>query len=272
MVQPVRARPADERDYNQRMRQAVLAPYFAALARAIDDPPGDVPPAPAAPDREEDEDALDAIPSPPPVVSGDAGPFPAWLLTAAFPILAATSIISFKNRQMAIWHQAATQRTLGAALGITIPSTAMSPVVASFMARWQRDNIALISSLPEVVRQDLVRRVAGIPIGDRGALSKVLSQEYRVAGYRLRLITRDQTTKYVSGLNQIRQTSAGVEGYIWMATRDERVRPDHLALDGQRFLWRSPPAIGHPGQPINCRCVARPDVRSLTASGPSDNL
>ena len=278
MVQPVRARPADERDYNNRMRSAVLNPYFATLVRSIDDPPGEDRPAtvlpPLEPDRDaeeererkDEEDALALLPPdfPPPSVGGDAGPWPAWLLSSSFPIKAAMAIIAYRNRQMAIWHRAATQRTLGAALGITIPDTAMSPAVSAFMARWQRDNIGLISSLPEAVRQDLVRRVARIPIGDRAALSRVLADQYRVTGYRLRLITRDQTTKYVSGLNQIRQTDAGVNAYIWVATRDERVRPDHWVLNGQRFLWSSPPAIGHPGTPINCRCVARPDVRPTT--------
>ena len=274
MVQPVRARPKDERQYNSLMRSAVLDPYFATLARSIDDPPGDSPPAspvppltpPPLPAQEtEDREERDPLPTPPPPlpppVDGDAGPFPAWLLAAAFPIAASTAIIAYKNRQMSIWHQAATQRTLGAALNITIPSASMSPQVAGFMAQWQRDNIALISSLPQVVKDDLARRVARIPFGDRAGLSNVLASQYRVTGYRLRLITRDQTTKYVSGLNQIRQTSAGVNAYIWVATRDERVRPDHWALNGQRFLWSSPPPIGHPGDPINCRCVARPDVR-----------
>ena len=279
MVQPVRARPVDERDYNSRMRRAVLLPYFSALARSIDDPTADDPPPqpivpPLEPDEREDREEEDELapPPPPPSVGGSAGPWAAWLLASAFPIGAAMSIVGYRNRQMAIWHRAATQRTLGAALGITVPDAAMSPAVAAFMAKWQRDNIGLISSLPEAVRQDLVRRVARIPIGDRGALSQVLADQYRVTGYRLRLITRDQTTKYVSGLNQIRQIDAGVTGYIWVATRDERVRPDHWALNGQRFLWSNPPAIGHPGTPINCRCVARPDVRPLTEGGPFANV
>ena len=279
MVQPVRARASDERDYNRRMRSAVLAPYFAALVRALNDDPGETPPAPPPPplpvepepEREDEEEAAPVVPiptfEPSPQVDGGAGPWPAWLLGSAFPVGAAMSIIGYKNRQMAIWHQAATQRTLGAALGITIPNTSMSPQIAAFMQQWQRNNINLITSLPQAVKNDLVRRVGGIPFADRAALSKVLSQQYRVTGYRLRLITRDQTTKYVSGLNQIRQTSAGVNGYIWVATRDERVRPDHWALNGQRFQWSSPPSIGHPGEPINCRCVARPDVRPETQGG-----
>ena len=187
-------------------------------------------------------------------------------------MLAAASAVAFQSRRLETWHRIATQRTLGAALGINIYNAEMTPAIAEFMARWRTTNINLIRSLPEVVKRGLDRRVATIAVGDRGALADILAKEYRVSGYRLRLITRDQTTKYVSGMNRIRQTNAGVQGYIWTATRDERVRPDHWALNGQRFLWSAPPSIGHPGDPINCRCVARPDVRSLTPGSPSANL
>ncbi len=44
---------------------------------------------------------------------------------------------------------------------------------------------------------------------------------------------------------------------------DERVRPSHEALDGTRQRWDDPPAEGHPGEPINCRCIAEPVLGPL---------
>jgi hypothetical protein len=46
--------------------------------------------------------------------------------------------------------------------------------------------------------------------------------------------------------------------YVWRTVRDERVRPTHAALDGLVFSRSNPPAIGHPGREINCRCWAEP--------------
>jgi SPP1 gp7 family putative phage head morphogenesis protein len=50
-----------------------------------------------------------------------------------------------------------------------------------------------------------------------------------------------------------------VEEYVWSTSRDERVRPSHSAKDGKRFKWNDPPSdTGHPGNEIQCRCVAIP--------------
>ena len=35
------------------------------------------------------------------------------------------------------------------------------------------------------------------------------------------------------------------------------------ALDGTTQRWDDPPSEGHPGEPINCRCVAEPVLSSL---------
>jgi SPP1 gp7 family putative phage head morphogenesis protein len=41
------------------------------------------------------------------------------------------------------------------------------------------------------------------------------------------------------------------------------VRPEHEVLDGVVFEWSDPPSEGIPGEPINCRCTAEPDVQSV---------
>lgn len=58
---------------------------------------------------------------------------------------------------------------------------------------------------------------------------------------------------------------AGSKGYRWVTRRDERVRARHAAVDGKRFDWSDPPAVGrngehhHPGGDYNCRCRALPE-------------
>lgn len=73
-------------------------------------------------------------------------------------------------------------------------------------------------------------------------------------------------------LNQFRQTQAGITEYSWWTREDERVRgkpsglyprarPSHWARHGKVFSWDNPPDGGHPGEAINCRCVAMPVLK-----------
>lgn len=80
---------------------------------------------------------------------------------------------------------------------------------------------------------------------------------------RIELIALDQVQKLGGQLDQLRQTSAGIEGYYWRSARDERVRAKHAELEGQYFRWDSPPLEGHPGHPIRCRCDAEPAIDRL---------
>lgn len=46
--------------------------------------------------------------------------------------------------------------------------------------------------------------------------------------------------------------------YIWRTVGDDKVRPEHAANDGRIFSWDNPSDTGHPGESINCRCIAEP--------------
>jgi SPP1 gp7 family putative phage head morphogenesis protein len=78
------------------------------------------------------------------------------------------------------------------------------------------------------------------------------------------LIARDQTLKLNGQVNQYRQQAAGVDAYIWSGSLDERERETHLAHEGEKIAWVNAPAdTGHPGQDIQCRCVAMPVIAEL---------
>ena len=91
---------------------------------------------------------------------------------------------------------------------------------------------------------------------DQQALSKVLNR----SGSNLRRLTRDQTSKAVGQLTHARHQQLGIQEYTWRTAQDERVRVTHQALEGSRQKWDSPPAVGHPGEDIMCRCVAIPVI------------
>jgi len=122
------------------------------------------------------------------------------------------------------------------------------------------ENVALIRDIPDQIISKIERAVTrGL---QAGTLTRELQRE--LAGIiddgraRARLIARDQIGKLYGRINQVRQEDMGVESYIWRTVRDERVRDDHRARDGERFQWDDPPSDGHPGQPIQCRCYPEP--------------
>ncbi|MEH6721116.1 MAG: phage minor head protein [Aurantimonas endophytica] len=64
--------------------------------------------------------------------------------------------------------------------------------------------------------------------------------------------------RFVGRINAERQQALGIGQYIWRSRDDRRVRPLHAAYDDQVFDWDEPPEDGHPGEAINCRCIAEP--------------
>lgn len=92
------------------------------------------------------------------------------------------------------------------------------------------------------------------------ALAKQIEERAGVSESRSRMIARDQVGKLNAAVSAERQLSLGVEQYTWQTALDERVRPAHKARQGQVFSWSKPPSDGHPGEPVNCRCVARPII------------
>lgn len=152
--------------------------------------------------------------------------------------------------------------TVKDAIGIDIGNVLRSANLEDAMSLVTRRNAALITS----ISTDLSNRIAQATYdnlqsgGSVKALRERLQTEYGFPRKRAQLIARDQTAKITSNLNRIRQEQAGVTAYKWSSSRDERVRTLHRQLDGTEHKWAEPgPAEqgGHPGEPIQCRCIAR---------------
>jgi len=129
--------------------------------------------------------------------------------------------------------------------------------VQSFVER----NSALIKDVPsQSISRIETKLRTGIEAGESlKTLTATIQDELRIAKNRAKLIARDQTNKFMGKLTELRQTSLGVDEYIWSTSQDERVRPSHSVKEGKTFKWDDPPAdTGHPGHDINCRCVALP--------------
>lgn len=126
-------------------------------------------------------------------------------------------------------------------------------------------NIALINSIPQQYIDKVEQAVmASLQAGTLNAtLADDLLKIEGVTKSRAKLIARDQLGKINSRLSQIRQQSLGITHYFWSTSHDERVRDRHKRWDGDRIAWDTPTIDGHPGQAIQCRCTAIPDLDFL---------
>jgi len=150
-------------------------------------------------------------------------------------------------------------------LGITPQSMGLVAVVEGA----KDANIKLVENAARVYAQD-VRDIFTDPANDGlrvEELAALLVERGNVSESRAALIARDQTGKLSAAINEHRQTSAGVSSFTWSTSRDERVRPSHAELDGERFDWDDLPIVDDeeaaPGQPVMCRCIATPIVDEI---------
>jgi len=140
------------------------------------------------------------------------------------------------------------------------------PWLADQLKLYSVQNAELIKSIP----QQELSRVAGdiergLQQGERFTdIATTLQKSFGITHRRATLIARDQTTKLNASLTRLRQEQIGVDEYIWQTAGDERVRESHRLNDGKKFKWNSPPKkTGHPGNDVNCRCIARPVLDNI---------
>lgn len=159
-------------------------------------------------------------------------------------------------------HKARYLYEMDRALGTDVSALLSDPEAAARVRQGVDDSVRLISTLDADLKARLATDIwTGIANGEsRGSLRKLILDRGNVSRYRARLIARDQTAKLYSQLSRVRQEDVGITGYTWRTVGDGAVRPDHDALDGTSQIWASPPSIGHPGDDIQCRCVADPDI------------
>ena len=177
------------------------------------------------------------------------------------------SLIQQHLDRMRGYQRAKVLSTFRAALGVDVNIFLLEAPVQQFMLEKVRDNVSLIKTIPKRMLIDLRVELEGVlrtdPF-DRQLLTEIVGKNYKSSGYNLRRIVRDQTNKTIGGLNQIRQQQLGITEYIWMSSKDNRVRPEHQQNDGKVFAWASPPPLGPPGQAVQCRCYARPIISPMT--------
>lgn len=137
--------------------------------------------------------------------------------------------------------------------------------VPAQLVTFAKTNAQLVTGLGQRMADDIAEIVQdGAVSGSRWeTIAGRLAHAGQVTESRAALIARDQVGKLFGDINKQRQTNLGVTRYVWRTVRDNRVREEHEALDGDSIAWDSPPTDGHPGEAVNCRCYADPDFSEL---------
>lgn len=164
----------------------------------------------------------------------------------------------FFNRT-AVYQRVQLQRQMYAALGAdAILSDRKLPTL---LDHFVSENVSLIKSIPsgvaDKIEQATTRAVASGTRHEELAIE--LNKIFSFGEDRALLIARDQVGKAYGQINASRQADLGITQFRWMTSEDERVRPEHEAIDGQTFNYpEGAPGEGLPGEPVLCRCWAEP--------------
>jgi SPP1 gp7 family putative phage head morphogenesis protein len=123
-------------------------------------------------------------------------------------------------------------------------------------------NASLIKSLPSQAIEKLRGRVLNdVARGTRyETLAKDIADQFDITDRRAKLIARDQMSKVNAAITEAKQKALGIAKYEWVTSGDERVRESHADNNGKVFEWDNPPDTGHPGDDVNCRCIAVPVI------------
>lgn len=151
-------------------------------------------------------------------------------------------------------------KAMNKAIGINIQTIVQDEGLSDILTATTRSNVGLITSIPDEYFKQIETIVFdGVTRGNKASsMLKQIQKVGRTTQKRAKLIARDQTSKLNAALTQQRQINLGVDEYIWRTADDGRVRDSHRAHNGKTFRWDKPPTdTGHPGQDIQCRCVAQ---------------
>lgn len=131
---------------------------------------------------------------------------------------------------------------------------------------WTIENLELIKNVNvEQLQKIKALMYRSIRDGARSSsITEAIAKIMNSSVNRAALIARDQTLKLNGQLDRIKNENAGVDRYIWRTSKDERVRAKHQAREGKSYTWKEgPPGGSHPGQEVQCRCTAEPDLEAL---------
>lgn len=197
-------------------------------------------------------------------LTGDADPF--WfsrlsVLRMALVRIASNTVDRILNLE-GLRHTENFMAAAKRALGIDLRAVVRQEDIEAYVREAVGRNTSLIQGFADDLQKRIEQTVYsnGIAGNSVATLRKSLQEQFGFSDRRAKLIARDQMGKFNSDLNRIRQTQAGLTSYVWSTSHDERVRERHRKLDGKTYKWGEATGAEQglpPGQPVQCRCIAR---------------
>lgn len=174
-----------------------------------------------------------------------------------------SGVVRLVGRDTADFQRRQLQRQVSSAIGITVPLK--DPKLGPKLELFTEENVSLIKSIPDRYFGEVQKLVlSAVDTGRRWeSLADELDERFDVGESRAALIARDQVGKFFGAVAKARQTTLGIKSYVWRTMMDSRVREEHEEREGDTFEWSSPPEDGHPGEPVNCRCYAEPNLEEV---------
>lgn len=158
------------------------------------------------------------------------------------------------------------------AIGVDITAITSEERTGELIQEALQENIKLIKSI-KTDYQERAQKIIEEALLSGADFTNLKNELLQLGGFRpqddgieirrAKTIARDQMLRLTAKISEIRQKEAGVTHYFWDTAGDRRVRDSHKRNRGKRFAWDNPPDTGHPGDEINCRCIARPDITTL---------
>ena len=154
---------------------------------------------------------------------------------------------------------------LGKKIATELIRKAISAQDSAILSNFIYYNTVLIQNITNEVQLKVFEEVRKDPEGLE-PLAKRIKDATGFSDYRARLIARDQTSKLNAKVSELRHKAAGFTKYVWTTAGDERVRDEHVFLDGNEYEYGAVTDEEEglpPGEPIQCRCIAEPIFEEL---------
>lgn len=167
----------------------------------------------------------------------------------------------------------------GESLSLLGISPKIVPGLQGLLAQGREELVRRVQEAARKYTDDLAETLRDPDNADLRAeeLAKLIRDRSDVSLSEARFIARDTTLKTNAAVTQTRQRAAGVTAYTWSTSRDERVRPGHAALEGERCSYDDPPVTdeetgetNNPGEDWQCRCVPIPVIPELEEDVPEE--
>jgi SPP1 gp7 family putative phage head morphogenesis protein len=202
------------------------------------------------------------------VADVDPGDFDSYDAIGRSAARMAAAMVSRILRAEAKRHTATFSDHVLKTLGVNVMSVVRDDDLEDYLDAAAARNAALITNIASDTMNKVKRIVIDAVINGWSLrdTKKGISDVFGVSDSRAQLIARDQTAKLTSDLNKIRHKQADIQEYVWRTSLDERVRPRHSQLEGNKYKYDEPTGAEDglpPGQPIQCRCVAQGIVEGV---------